>query len=172
MLTDGPLTEQDLEQLRTRGYVKVRAFSPEDAAEMVSTVWGRLEKEGVLRDDPSTWRKPGGISKSSRKSEIFREALSAEFAGVVDQLLGQGQWQPPNDRGMVLYTFPQERESWDVATGWHWHGNPLRNVDGLRDIFNFSFLSKVDPEGRRHCPCRRITPRCVQVLQPAYPGAA
>ena len=52
MPTDGPLTEQDLEQLRTRGYVKVRAFAAEDAAEMVSTIWGRLKKERVLRDDP------------------------------------------------------------------------------------------------------------------------
>ena len=148
MTTDGPLNEQDLEQLCTRGYVKVRAFTAEDAAEMESTIWRRLEKEGVLRDDPATWRKyPGGVSRSVRNSRIFREAMTAEFAAVVDQLLGQGQWRPPKDRGIVLYTFPQQRESWDIATDWHWHGNPLRNVDQLRDIFIFCFLSKVDPEG-------------------------
>jgi len=73
--------------------------------------------------------------------------MTAEFAAVVDQLLGQGRWRPPKDRGIVLYTFPQQRESWDIATDWHWHGNPLRNVDQLRDIFIFCFLSKVDPEG-------------------------
>ncbi len=65
MTIDGPLNEQDLEQLSTRGYVKVRAFTPEDAAEMESTIWRRLEREGVLRDDPATWRKyPGGVSRS------------------------------------------------------------------------------------------------------------
>ena len=148
MPTDGPLNEQDLEQLRTRGYVKVRAFTAEDAAEMESTIWRRLEMEGVQRDDPATWRKyPGGVSRSVRKSRIFREAMTAEFAAAVDQLLGQGRWYPPKDCGTVLYTFPEQRERWDVATDWHWHGNPLRNVDQLRDIFIFCFLSKVDPEG-------------------------
>ena len=135
MTTDGPLNEQDLEQLCTRGYVKVRVTA-EDAAEMELTIWRRLEREGVLRDDPATWRKyPGGVSRSVRNSRIFREAMTAEFAAVVNQLLGQGRWHPPKDRGIVLYTFPEQRESWNVATDWHWHGNPLRNVDQLRDIF-------------------------------------
>ena len=97
--TDGPLNEQDLEQLCTRGYVKVRAFTAEDAAEMESTIWRRLEMEGVQRDAPATWRKyPGGVSRSVRKSRIFREAMTAEFAAVVDQLLGQGRWYPPKER--------------------------------------------------------------------------
>ena len=65
----------------------------------------------------------------------------------MDQLLGQGRWHPSKDRGTLLYTFPEQRESWDVADAWHWHGDPLRNVDRLRDIFTFFFLSKVDPEG-------------------------
>ena len=148
MPTDGPLTDQDFDQLRTLGYIKVRAFTAEDAAEMESTIWRRLEKEEVRRDDPSTWGKyPGGLSRSVRSSRIFRKAVTAEFAAVVDQLLGQGRWRPPKDRGTLLYTFPEQREGWDVSDGWHWHGDPLRNVVELRDIFIFCFLSKVDPEG-------------------------
>ena len=84
MTTDGPLDEQDLEQLCTRGYVKVRAFTAEDAAEMESTIWRRLEKEGVLRDDPATWRKyPGGVSRSVRNSRIFREAIPRRMRRVL-----------------------------------------------------------------------------------------
>ena len=49
MTTDGPLNEQDLEQLCTRGYVKVRAFTAEDAAEMESTIWRRLERGRIAR---------------------------------------------------------------------------------------------------------------------------
>jgi hypothetical protein len=54
MGTDKQLTEKDLEQLHTRGYIKVRAFDAEEAAEMESTIWSRLEKQGVLQNAPST----------------------------------------------------------------------------------------------------------------------
>ena len=150
MTTDGPLTDQDIEQFRTAGYIKVRAFTAEDAAEMEETIWRRLEKENVLRDDPSTWgrERPGGLSRSVRGSRIFRKAMTAEFAGVVDQLLGPGRWHPPKDRGSLLLTFPEDRENWDVTSRmWHWHGDPLRNVDQLRDIFIFTFLTRVESEG-------------------------
>ena len=149
MTTDGPLTEQDLEQLRIQGYIKVRAFSAEDAAEMEATIWRRLEKENVLRDDPSTWGMyPGGVSRSVRNSPIFRKSMTPEFAGVVDQLLGPGRWHPPKDRGTLLCTYPEDRETWDVTSRiWHWHGDPLRNLDRLRDIFIFTFLTRVESEG-------------------------
>jgi hypothetical protein len=149
MTTDGPLTEQDLERLHTLGYIKVRVFPAEDAAEMEETIWRRLKKEGVLRDDPTTWGKyPSGLSRAVRASPIFRKAVTTEFAAIVDQLVGRGQWHPPKDKGSLLYTFPEDLESWDVSNqSWHWHGNPLRNVGGLRDIFIFSFLTRVAPQG-------------------------
>ncbi len=64
MQTDGPLTEQEIEQFKVRGYIKVRAFTREDATEMVDLVWRRLEKHGMDREDPSTWMVsyPGGLS--------------------------------------------------------------------------------------------------------------
>jgi len=147
--TEGPLTEQDLAKFHTRGYIKVRAFTVEDAAEMEATIWHQLEEEGVLEHVPSTWTKyPGQLSRSVRKSRIFREAMTAEFTTAVDQLLGPGRWSPPKDRGGLKYTFPEDREHWDVTNAtWHWHGDPLRNVDQLRDIFVFSFLNRVEPEG-------------------------
>lgn len=149
MATDRPLSQQDLEQFHSKGYIKVRAFAAEVAAEMEETIWQRLEKEDVRRDDPTTWGKyPSGLSQAVRKSRSFREAMGAEFAATVDQLLGQGRWQRPKDCGTLLYTFPEARAKWDVTTGhWHWHGNPLRNLDRQRDIFIFCFLNRVEPEG-------------------------
>ncbi len=64
MAIDEPLTEEQLEQLRSRGYIKVRAFAAEDAAEMEAIIWHKLEKDGVLRDDPLT--SPPGASACSR----------------------------------------------------------------------------------------------------------
>ncbi|NKB71980.1 MAG: hypothetical protein GKR89_33300 [Candidatus Latescibacteria bacterium] len=148
MAAHGLLSEQDLAQLRTLGYVKVRAFAPEEAAQMEAAVWDRFERHQMLRDDPSTWgRYPGGLSKAVRNTPVFRRPLPPEFSAVVDQLLGPGRWIQPRDRGMVLYTFPEQRPHWDVADGWHWHGYPLRNIAELRDIFIFFFLNRVDPEG-------------------------
>ena len=82
MTTDGPLNEQDLEQLCTRGYIKVRAFTAEDAAEMESTIWRRLEREGVLRDDPATWRKyPGGGGASRAVQKNFIDTSGGSSCG-------------------------------------------------------------------------------------------
>lgn len=151
MPATSPLTEKDLEALKTRGHCRVRAFSTEDALKMQENVWRRLEKHGVLRDDKSTWgnvRAPG-LSRNVRKQSIFRETISDGFVAAIDQLLGKDEWIRPKDWGMVIKTFPEKSSRpWDVVTSnWHWHLNPLRNVDRLQDLFSFSFLTSVKPEG-------------------------
>ena len=164
--TDGPLAEQQLEQFKRLGYIKVHAFTPEDAAEMVDIVWRRLEKYGIHREDPSRWKAvyPGGLSQTVRRIRIFREAITDEFVATVDQLLGRDVWKHSRDWGMLLFTFPSvERKTWDVTPKqWHWHGDPLRNSAQLRDLFMFSFLSQVHAggggtlivEGSHHVVCR------------------
>jgi hypothetical protein len=178
MQTDGPLTEQQLEQFKLRGYIKVRAFAREDAVEMVDVVWHRLEKYGIDKEDPSTWMTayPGGLSQAVRKIRIFREAITDEFIATVDQLLKQGAWKRSRDWGMLLFSFPSVgRKTWDVTSKqWHWHGNPLRNSGHLRDLFVFSFLSQVQAggggtllvEGSHHVVCRffrELTPERLEM---------
>ena len=148
MSAQGPLSPEEIEQFHTLGYIKVRAFPIEEAAEMEDTIWRGLAKDGVLREEPSTWgRYPGGLSRSVRNARIFKRPFSADFAARVDQLLGSGTWDMPPDRGSLLYTFPESR-AWDVQSRtWHWHGDPMRNVGGLRDLFVFCFLTPVQPQG-------------------------
>lgn len=145
------LTETQIDELNRLGYTKTRMCAEADALEMQDLVWARLEKYDVRRDDPSTWRDvhAGGLSKTVRRQRIFRDAVSDAFLREIDQLLGPGEWDRPGDWGMVLYTFPETNgRPWDVSRGnWHWHLNPLRNVERLKDLFCFSFLSDVAPEG-------------------------
>ena len=94
-VTTTPLNETGLEQLRTKGWVRTRMFTPDDAAAMEDRVWRRLEKHGVDRDDPSTWsdHRPGGLSHSIRKTQLFQMGTVTDgFRAVCDQLLGAERW--------------------------------------------------------------------------------
>jgi ectoine hydroxylase-related dioxygenase (phytanoyl-CoA dioxygenase family) len=55
----------------------------------------------------------------------------------------------PSDWGRLIYSYPKDSDvPWDIASkNWHWHGNPLRNVDRTRELACFFFLTKVEPEG-------------------------
>ncbi len=151
MRVQDPLDDQDLEDLRTRGHCRTRVCSEEHATKMVDIIWHRLEKHGVSKEDRSTWVNVQApkLSHTVRKQRIFQEAASEEFLGAMDQLLGKGEWERPKDWGMVLYTFPEINDKpWDVvSSSWHWHMNPLRNIDRLCDLFSFNFLSSVEPGG-------------------------
>ena len=146
------LSEDQIDDLKVRGHTRVRATSEEDALTMQDLIWRRLEKTGVRRDDRSTWprRLPPKLSKTVRSHRIFKDAVSDDFVGAMDQLLGKDEWERPNDWGMVLTTFPEaDKGTWDVIQNgnFHWHLNPMRNVDRIRDLFSFNFLSSVKPEG-------------------------
>lgn len=128
-----------------------RAFDPDDVHEMHEIVWRWMGRRDVRRDDPSTWArgKTDGMSRSVRTTQVFRDAVSDEFVAAIDQLLGKGSWSKGKDWGSLLYSFPRtDGEPWNVAAGnWHWHDPGLRNLDGLTDLFNFSFISEVQPRG-------------------------
>lgn len=141
------LTDQDLLEFDRRGYVRVHGFSAERAAEMEALVWRQLERRGVDRDDPTTWAKPGGVSQALRSTRLFRDALSDDFTGIVDQLLGEGAWDPPKDSGRLLYSWPGEG-AWTVPhDGWHWHGNGERNIERVRELACFFFINHVEARG-------------------------
>lgn len=148
-MTGGPLSRDDLEQFRTKGWVRTRTYAPEDVAAMEEMVWRRLASHGVDRHDPCTWSadiRPGRLSHNIRKTDLFRRPPADEFCAVATQLLGTEGWHYGKDMGMLLYTFPQVLDSWDVARGWHWHGHPQINVDRVRELFVFTFLNEVGPE--------------------------
>lgn len=105
-----------------------------------------MEKYGVIRENRSTWVNihAGGLSQRARQHPLFREAITAGFRQAVDQLLGEG-WHRPKDWGSLLLSFPEvDPKPWDVATSmFHWHMDPMQNIDRVRSLICFSFLSQV-----------------------------
>ena len=127
------------------------AFDPDDTRQMEDTVWRWLERRGIMRNDPATWVRhaPGGLSRSVRTTRVFRDAVSGRFLAAIDQLLGSGNWRKPKDWGSLLYSFPEDPdEVWDAAgSNWHWHNSGMQNIDRLDGLFNFSFITRVQPQG-------------------------
>ncbi|KAF1314366.1 Phytanoyl-coa dioxygenase, partial [Globisporangium splendens] len=60
--TDGPLTAREIDAFVRDGFVLLKdAFSEETAAKCRELVWRRLEEDGILKSDSSTWVERHGI---------------------------------------------------------------------------------------------------------------
>jgi hypothetical protein len=129
------------------GYVVVRgAFSPDDGLAMQAEWWSELaEVHGVRGDDRATWRPIVGDLKRAKQSPLQQRIATARVFGVIDDLLGAGNWRPPRDWGRALVTFP-EPGAWDVPTGlWHWDSPCGWHRDALNALFVVSFVGAVAP---------------------------
>ena len=50
------LKQQQHESFEADGFVRISAFSKDDASAMEDLVWGGLDRlHGIVRDDPATW---------------------------------------------------------------------------------------------------------------------
>lgn len=143
------LTPEDLRHFRDHGYVRVSgAFSPSDAASMQDAWWAELAAvHRIERNDRTTWRQPLADLKAAKRDPLQVRILTARVAGVLDDLLGEGAWDPPRDWGRTLVTFP-EAGRWDVPSGlWHWD-NPCGPEGRAPDsLFVVSFIGRVEPGG-------------------------
>ena len=116
------------------GYVVVGgAISAAACERMCDRIWDALAAEhGVRRDDPTTWAgvTPSGFQKLC-KADAFAEIASRDFLAAVDDLIGEGTWEPPRHWGGPLVTFPTDGP-WDVpARRWHLD-YPVRGSHGPR----------------------------------------
>lgn len=105
-----------------RGLLKLPGFLPRRAAEaMADILWNDLaRRHGIHRRDRTTWRteRPTDF-KPLRKTDAFRALATREVRGLVDELLGRGQWLEPDDWGQPLVCFPGQHR-WDVPhQNWH-----------------------------------------------------
>jgi hypothetical protein len=143
------LTSSDIERFERDGYLLVRqAFSPRDAHVMKGRWWSELEgRHGIVRDDPSSWRQITGDLKAAKTDSIQAQILTAQVRGVLDDLLGQGEWSPPKDWGRPIVTFPEPGD-WDVPTWfWHWDNPCELHLDRPTGLFVVSFVGPVAPRG-------------------------
>ena len=143
------LTASEIERFERDGYVVVKqAFPTADARAMEERWWSELEdRHRVRRDATSTWRQVTGDLKGAKQDPIQTQILTDRVSGVLDDLLGQGEWSPPKDWGRPIVTFP-EPGAWDVPTWfWHWDNPCELHLDRPTGLFVVSFIGPVAPQG-------------------------
>jgi hypothetical protein len=114
----GLLTEDQHEEFRATGLVRLGGAFPEAAAEaMCGRLWEFLASQyAIQRGEPSTW----AVEQPSRfqpvtHSGAFRAVAGGSLPAALDSLLGPGQWAHPRWWGRPLVTFPQDGP-WDRLT--------------------------------------------------------
>ena len=149
LLQPTTLSPTEIRRFHDDGYVVVRsAFFPDDARAMRDEWWAELaEVHGIARDDRSTWRNILGDLKRPKRSPLELKIATSRVRGVIDDLLGRGNWGTPADWGRALVTFPEVGD-WDVPTeGWHWDSDGYWHRDALNALFVVSFIGSVTPGG-------------------------
>jgi hypothetical protein len=147
-----PITTDELAAFNRDGFLRVpAAFAAADAALIEAEWWAELaDVYGARRDDPATWRAPKGDLKRPKLAESQHLVETRRAAGVLDGLLGAGEWRWPRDWGRSVVTMPSGAppEAWDVPSHiWHWDGVIGWNLERLASLFVVAFVSEVRPRG-------------------------
>jgi len=155
------LTDQQIEQFITDGFVRIeRAFSPDLAERCRELLW---QATGCDPANPATWTKPvvwlGDLAQAPFVEAANTPALHAAF----DQLAGAGNWEPRRSLGSFPIRFPCAQDTGD--TGWHidasfagpdsspqdflsWRVNVHSRGRALLMLFLFSEVGELDAPTR------------------------
>ena len=101
------LTDEQRRAFDDDGFVALAGRGDaDDVARMRERIWRRLEHNGAVRADPTTWRphQANGLRPVSRSDPDPRDP--PVFVGALDDLFGAGVWRTPGNWGQVLVTFP------------------------------------------------------------------
>jgi hypothetical protein len=136
----------------TRGIVRIPNAFPAEAADAIAdTVWGSTERRtGIRRFEPSTWPSGGasGVSfKSLKGRRVFEPVVrSGPVRRALDEVFGEGRWEPPKVGAQILLTFPSP-DPWIMPSQWHIDGGFDAPVWPPPAIRMFSFFDTVSSEG-------------------------
>ena len=148
------LSDDEISAFLADGYVAVRGAVPAPVITAIQdAIWGELGRQGVQRDDASTWTAPvvripcpeGGPFAEAATMPVLQEAC--------DQLIGPGRWwRRAGIGGSVPVRFPSEADPGDA--GWHieasyedggqWRVNAGSRARGLLALY---LLTDVVPDG-------------------------
>ena len=171
------LTAEEISAFASDGFVAVRgAVTAGLARECQIVVWGELESQGVLRDDPATWTAPVVRIPCPEGGPFAVAGTAPRLWEAYDQLIGAGRWWRRHGvGGTIPVRFPSQADPGDA--GWHiessyreddqWRVNVGSRERGLLAIF---LLTDVDSDSAP----TRLRPRShldvPAVLAPAADG--
>jgi hypothetical protein len=119
-MTGNTLTDDQVEEFRFRGFVKLEAAFPRPVADECRTLmWRDL---GLSPDRPDEWTQPV-IRLGSQRGPMFHEAMHTDrLLAAFDQLVGPGRWRAQDGLGGTTpVRFPVEGDPGD--DGWHIDGS-------------------------------------------------
>ena len=152
------LTAEQRDEFDRFGLVRMPGAVVKAAAdEMLATVWDALrDRYHLHRGAPETWPELGSglqqIGGAHRylgthhmpKSVTFEQVGNAAVRGAVDDLLGRGNWTPPERWGSLLVTFPESTERWEVpSSNWHLDFPASQSPSGPAGVRIFTCLAKL-----------------------------
>ncbi|HUO33102.1 MAG TPA: hypothetical protein VMU80_28060 [Bryobacteraceae bacterium] len=113
---------------------------------MCDVIWTALAKDGIHRNDPSTWTAPRPTHLQHLKADpAFRAIGSARTIQAIDEVLEGQPWPKPSDWGAFFLQFPMGRE-WDVpSTGWHIDGDYNGRLSPPCGVKVHAMLTDVEP---------------------------
>jgi hypothetical protein len=127
-MTASPLDADSIAAFERDGFLVQRGAVRSAVVERCAdVVWSELTRQGVRRDDPSTWTKPV-VRIVCPEGECFADAgTSPPLWEAYDALLGAGRWKPRlGVGGTIPVRFPSDEDPGDA--GWHIDGS--YEVDG------------------------------------------
>ena len=154
------LTDAQIDQFVTDGFVRIDHAFPEDVAAQGSAILWMLT--GLDPNDPTTWTKPV-IRLGDNPAAPFRTAANTPvLTSAYDQLVGPGRWLPRGSLGTFPIRFPSPDDpgdaGWhiDVSFGWEenptdfmsWRANVVSKGRALLMLFLFSEVSERDAPTR------------------------
>ena len=148
------LSDDDISTFLADGYVAVRGAVPGPVIGAIQdAVWAELGRQGVQRDDASTWTAPVARIPCPEGGPFAQAATRPVLRDACDQLIGPGRWwRRDGVGGTIPVRFPSEADPGDA--GWHieasyedrgqWRVNVGSRARGLLALY---LLTDVDPDG-------------------------
>ncbi len=128
------LTEAEIEQFVTDGFVAIRGAVPKQvSAACVDVVWAELDQLGVGREDPATWTRPLVWIPCPEGGPFVEAGTAPELWAAYDQLIGPGRWPPRQGvGGHIPVRFPAEVDP--GYAGWHFDSGTPRGDKLLSSV--------------------------------------
>lgn len=113
------LSAAEIDSFVADGFVAVRGAVPADVVQAcVAEIWSALGEQGVLRDDPVTWRPPVARIPCPETEAFAAAGTQPVLWEAFDQLIGAGRWwRRRGVGGTIPVRFPSRADPGDA--GWH-----------------------------------------------------
>ena len=147
------LSDDEMSAFLADGYVAVRGAVPAPVITAIQdAVWAELGRQGVQRDDASTWTAPVVRIPCPEGAPFAQAATMPVLLEACDQLIGAGLWwRRAGIGGTIPVRFPGEADPGDA--GWHieasyedggqWRVNVGSRARGLLALY---LLTDVGPD--------------------------